>query len=127
MKSIRLLSVFWAALPVLAQTASVTIPFEKFTLDNGLTVIVHEDHRTPIVSVNVWYHVGSKNEEAHRNGFAHLFEHVMVQGRKHVPADAYFPFLEKVGSSSVNGPTSFDRTNYFETVPANQLELALWL
>ena len=96
-------------------------------LANGLEVIFDEDHRTPIVTVNLWYHVGSKDEAEHRNGFAHLFEHVMFQGSKHVPEDTYFRFLEKAGATSINGTTNTDRTNYFETVPANQLELALWL
>ncbi|MBX3232780.1 MAG: insulinase family protein [Labilithrix sp.] len=100
---------------------------EKSVLANGLEVILDEDHRTPIVTVNIWYHVGSKDEPAHRNGFAHLFEHVMFQGSKHVPEDTFFKFLEKAGATSVNGTTNTDRTNYFETVPANQLELALWL
>jgi predicted Zn-dependent peptidase len=96
-------------------------------LANGLDVILEEDHRTKIVTVNVWYHVGSKDETEHRNGFAHLFEHVMFQGSKHVPEDTYFRFLEKAGATSINGTTNTDRTNYFETVPSNQLELALWL
>ncbi|CAN5862250.1 hypothetical protein BH11MYX4_BH11MYX4_27720 [soil metagenome] len=96
-------------------------------LANGLQVVFDEDHRTPIVTVNLWYHVGSKDEAEHRNGFAHLFEHVMFQGSKHVPEDTYFRFLEKAGATSINGTTNTDRTNYFETVPANQLELALWL
>lgn len=100
---------------------------EKHTLANGLQVILDEDHRTPIVTVNLWYHVGSKDEPAHRNGFAHLFEHVMFQGSKHVKEDTYFRHLEKSGATSINGTTNTDRTNYFETVPANQLELALWL
>ena len=100
---------------------------EKTVLPNGLEVILDEDHRTPIVTVNVWYHVGSKDEAPHRNGFAHLFEHLMFQGSKHVPEDTYFKDLEKVGATSINGSTNLDRTNYFETVPANQLELALWL
>jgi zinc protease len=90
-------------------------------------VIFDEDHRTPIVTTNLWYQVGSKDEAEHRNGFAHLFEHVMFQGSKHVPEDTYFRFLEKAGATSINGTTNTDRTNYFETVPANQLELALWL
>jgi zinc protease len=99
----------------------------KTTLSNGLEVVLDEDHRTPIVTVNVWYHVGSKDEAPKRSGFAHLFEHVMFQGSKHVPEDTYFRFLERVGASSINGTTNTDRTNYFETVPTNQLELALWL
>ena len=99
----------------------------KTTLANGLEVILDEDHRTPIVTVNIWYHVGSKDEADRRNGFAHLFEHVMFQGSKHVAEDTYFRHLEKAGATSINGTTNTDRTNYFETVPANQLELALWL
>ena len=100
---------------------------DKYTLPNGLEVILHEDHRTPTVTVNVWYHVGSKDEDPGRNGFAHLFEHVMFQGSKHVGEDLYFKYLERAGASSINGTTNTDRTNYFETVPANQLELGLWL
>ncbi len=105
----------------------VDLPFEKVTLENGLEVILHEDHRTPVVSVCVWYHVGSKDEAPHRNGFAHLFEHMMFQGSKNVAEDTYFKYLEQAGASGVNGSTSSDRTNYYETVPANQLALALWL
>ncbi len=99
----------------------------KTTLPNGLELILDEDHRTPIVTVNIWYHVGSKDEADRRNGFAHLFEHVMFQGSKHVAEDTYFRHLEKSGATSINGTTNTDRTNYFETVPSNQLELALWL
>ena len=105
----------------------VTLPLARGKLGNGLEVIVHEDHRTPIVSVNLWYHVGSKDEPAGKNGFAHLFEHVMFQGSKHVPEDTYFRDLERAGATSINGTTSSDRTNYFETVPKNRVELALWL
>jgi zinc protease len=100
---------------------------EKTKLANGLEVILHEDHRTPIVSVNVYYHVGSKDEAPGRNGFAHLFEHVMFQGSKHVGEDRFFPTLERAGATDINGTTNDDRTNYFETVPKNRLELALWL
>ena len=106
---------------------ALSLPIQKAKLANGLEVIVHEDHRTPIVTVNLWYHVGSKDEPAGKNGFAHLFEHVMFQGSKHVPEDTYFRDLERAGGSSINGTTSDDRTNYFETVPRNRLELALWL
>lgn len=116
-----------AAAPASPQSPAVSIKAEKTALANGLEVIFDEDHRTPIVTVNLWYHVGSKDEAAKRNGFAHLFEHVMFQGSKHVPEDTYFRFLEKAGATSINGTTNTDRTNYFETVPANQLELALWL
>lgn len=98
---------------------------EKFILPNGLEVILHEDHSTPIVGVNVWYHVGSKNERPGRTGFAHLFEHMMFQGSEHSDRD-YFGPLQKVGAK-LNGSTAEDRTNYWETVPANCLELALWM
>jgi len=104
-----------------------TIAFEKYTLPNGLDVIMVEDHRLPMVAVNLWYHVGPANEAAGRTGFAHLFEHMMFQGSKHVPPDQYFKLLEGAGASDINGTTDFDRTNYFETLPSNELELALWL
>ena len=103
----------------------VSISFEKFTLSNGLQVIVHEDHSLPIVAVNLWYHVGSKDEEEGRTGFAHLFEHVMFEGSEH-HNDSFFDPLQKVGAS-LNGSTTADRTNYWENVPSNYLELALWL
>ncbi len=103
------------------------LPFEKFTLPNGLEVILSEDHRLPMVAVNLWYHVGPANEEPGRTGFAHLFEHMMFQGSKHVPGDSHFRLLEEAGASDINGTTDFDRTNYFETLPSDQLELALWL
>ena len=103
------------------------VAFEAFTLDNGLEVILSEDHRLPLVAVNLWYHVGPANEEPGRTGFAHLFEHMMFQGSRHVPGDRHFRLLEGAGASDVNGTTDFDRTNYFETVPSSQLELALWL
>ena len=103
------------------------LPFEKYTLPSGLEVILHEDHRVPEVVVDVWYKVGSKDEVAGRTGFAHLFEHVMFQGTKHVGEDKHFEYLQKAGASNVNGSTSPDRTNYFEVVPSNQVELALWL
>ncbi len=101
------------------------IRFEKYTLPNGLQVILHEDHSTPIVGVNVWYHVGSKNERPGRTGFAHLFEHMMFQGSKHWDRDYFAPLQEAGGR--LNGSTNQDRTNYWETVPANYLELALWM
>ena len=96
-------------------------------LPNGLDVILSEDHRLPLVAVNLWYHVGPANEEPGRTGFAHLFEHMMFQASKHVPPDTYFKTVEGAGGSNINGTTDFDRTNYFETMPSNQLELALWL
>ena len=103
------------------------IEFEKYSLANGLEVILSEDHRLPLVAVDVWYHVGPANEAAGRTGFAHLFEHMMFQGSKHVPGDSHFRLLEAAGGTTLNGTTNFDRTNYFETLPANQLELGLWL
>ncbi len=111
------------------QTASDVpkIEFEKYTLANGLEVILKEDHRLPIVAVNLWYHVGPANEAAGRTGFAHLFEHLMFQGSKHTPHDSHFQMLEAAGATGINGTTDYDRTNYFETVPSNRLELALWI
>ena len=110
-----------------ADTPIPKIPVEKHTLANGLEVLLVEDHRLPQVSLDIWYHVGPINEEKGRTGFAHLFEHMMFQKSKHIPEDSYFRFLEGAGASGVNGTTSFDRTNYYATVPSNQLELALWL
>jgi zinc protease len=103
------------------------LKFEKFKLQNGLVVILSEDHRLPMVAVNLWYHVGPANELPGRTGFAHLFEHMMFEGSRHVPGNTHFHLLEAAGASDINGTTDFDRTNYFETLPANQLELALWL
>ncbi len=103
----------------------VSISFDKLTLDNGLQVILHEDHSLPMAAVNVWYHVGSKDEDPGRTGFAHLFEHVMFEGSKN-HNQLYFEPLMKIGGS-VNGSTSEDRTNYWENVPSDYLELALWL
>jgi zinc protease len=102
-----------------------TITFEKYTLSNGLDVILHQDRALPLVAVNVWYHVGSKNEELGKTGFAHLFEHVMFEGSKHHNRSHFEP-LQLVGAN-LNGSTSTDRTNYWENVPSNYLELALWL
>jgi zinc protease len=119
------------ALPMLstlaAQAAVPDIAFEQYRLPNGLDVILHVEHRVPIVHVEVWYKVGSKDEVAGKTGFAHLFEHMMFQGTKHIPEDAYFKYLSQAGASARNGSTSTDRTNYFETLPASQLELGLWL
>ncbi|PIE05634.1 MAG: peptidase M16, partial [Sorangium cellulosum] len=111
----------------LADQPLPTLVVQQTTLSNGLEVLLHEDHTTPTVSVNLWYHVGSKDEAEGRNGFAHLFEHLMFQGSKHVGEDQFFMYLERAGASDKNGTTSLDRTNYYETVPSNQLELALWL
>src|SRR5688572_1605751 len=101
------------------------IPHSKRTLDNGLDVIVHEDHRLPMVAVNIWYHVGSKNERPGRTGFAHLFEHLMFEGSEHHD-HGYFPPLQRAGGQ-LNGSTNADRTNYWEVVPTGALDLALWM
>ena len=118
---------------VLGTTASlaadkpvVDIPFERFTLDNGLTVIVHEDRKAPIVAVNVWYHVGSKDEKPGKTGFAHLFEHLMFNGTENYN-DEYFGPFEKAGATDQNGTTNTDRTNYFQNVPTTALDMALWM
>jgi len=103
----------------------LALPFSKRTLNNGLDVIVHEDHHVPIVAVNVWYHVGSKNERPGRTGFAHLFEHLMFEGSEH-HNQGYFPPLQQAGAL-LNGSTNADRTNYWEVVPINALDLALWM
>ena len=105
-----------------------TIPdfeVETYSLPNGLNVILHEDHTTPFVGVNLWYKVGSKDEKTGRTGFAHLFEHLMFQGSEHHDSE-YFGPLEKLGAQ-INGSTSNDRTNYYEALPTNGLETALWL
>jgi len=103
------------------------LKYEKYTLQNGLDVILSEDHRLPMVAVDIWYHVGPAYEAAGRTGFAHLFEHMMFEGSKHVAARQHFQVLESIGGTTLNGTTDFDRTNYFETVPANELETSLWL
>jgi len=110
-----------------ADTAIPQLAVEKHQLANGMEVLLVETHRLPRVAVNLWYHVGPVNEEPGRTGFAHLFEHMMFQESKHIPADQHFRLLEAVGASDINGTTDFDRTNYFETVPSHQLEVALWL
>lgn len=102
------------------------IPIENFRLDNGLLVTLSQDNTAPIVAVNLWYHVGSANERAGRTGFAHLFEHMLFQGSEHVEANEHFELVQRAGGT-LNGSTWLERTNYFETVPSNQLELALWL
>ena len=102
------------------------IPIETYRLDNGLFVTLSEDHTAPLVAVNLWYHVGSANERAGRTGFAHLFEHMLFQGSASVAANEHFELVQRAGGT-LNGSTWLDRTNYFETVPSNQLELALWL
>jgi predicted Zn-dependent peptidase len=102
------------------------IPVESLTLPNGLHVVLSEDHTAPIVAVNLWYHVGSANERAGRTGFAHLFEHMLFQGSENVAANEHFECVQRAGGT-LNGSTWLDRTNYYETVPSNQLALALWL
>ena len=104
---------------------ALNIPFSRHTLDSGLEVLVHEDRNCPIVAVNVWYHVGSKNEQPGRTGFAHLFEHLMFEGSQHHDK-GYFQPLQEAGGS-LNGSTNADRTNYWEVVPSNALEIALWM
>ncbi|NOY58635.1 MAG: insulinase family protein [Calditrichaeota bacterium] len=104
----------------------IDIPFQKFVLKNGLALIVHTDHKAPIVAVNVWYHVGSKNEKPGRTGFAHLFEHLMFNGSENFNDD-YFQAMERVGATDLNGTTSEDRTNYFQNVPTSALDVALWM
>ncbi len=104
----------------------VDIPYTLHKLENGLTLIIHEDHKAPIVAVNIWYHVGSKDEKAGKTGFAHLFEHLMFNGSENFDDD-YFRATEKLGATTLNGTTSFDRTNYFQNVPINALDSILWL
>jgi zinc protease len=115
------------AAPQASRVALPTIKFEKYALPNGLEVILSEDHRLPLVATDLWYHVGPANELPGRTGFAHLFEHMMFEGSKHVSGNAHIRYLEAAGASDLNGTTDFDRTDYFETLPSNQLELALWL
>ncbi len=127
----RLLAVFVLLLPAAPHTFAgelddIDIPYEQFTLDNGLRVIVHTDRKAPIVAVNTWYHVGSKDEPDGKTGFAHLFEHLMFQGSENYD-DEYFKPLGEIGATGVNGTTNFDRTNYFQTVPTGALERLLWL
>ncbi|HEU5049316.1 MAG TPA: pitrilysin family protein [Gemmatimonadales bacterium] len=130
MRRLLLLAAGVAALPLAGPAAAhaqeLRVPTETFTLPNGLTVIVHEDHSAPVAAVNVWYHVGSGREVEGRSGFAHLFEHMMFQGSKHVGDDKHFAFIQEAGGT-LNGSTNADRTNYFELVPVNYLERVLWL
>src|SRR6266403_6180247 len=107
--------------------APPSIPYEKYRLANGLEVILSQDRTLPLVAVDIWYQVGAANEEPTRTGFAHLFEHMMFTGTKHVPRGLDDRLLEAAGVGDSNAATSFDRTNYFDTLPANQLELGLWI
>jgi len=109
-----------------AAAQNVEINFTEYTLDNGLRLVVHEDNKAPIVAVNVWYHVGSKNEKTGKTGFAHLFEHLMFNGTENYD-DEYFKPFELVGATNMNGTTNFDRTNYFQNVPKTALDMALWM
>src|SRR6202789_3838314 len=118
------------AADTLPPTKSLKVPelkYEMFVMPNGLLVLMHEDHHLPLVAVDLWYHVGPLNERAGRTGFAHLFEHMMFEGSEHVGEKAHIKYVDGAGATDVNGTTDFDRTNYFETMPSNQLELALWL
>ena len=112
--------------PVSALVSQVVIPHSSFKHDNGLTVIVHEDRKAPVVAVSTWYNVGSKDEPRGKTGFAHLFEHLMFNGSENLPGD-YFTYLQQIGATDYNGTTAFDRTNYFETVPRGALERALFM
>ena len=107
------------------QFSNLDIPCEQIRLDNGLTALIHEDHKTPIVAVNLWYHVGSKNEKPNKTGFAHLFEHLMFGGSEHLQG-SYIEAMERIGATDLNGTTSEDRTNYFENVPASATDYALF-
>ena len=112
--------------PTWAPAQDIDIPYQKVVLENGLTLIVHEDHKAPIVAVNLWYHVGSKNEKPGKTGFAHLFEHLMFGGSQHAQG-SYIKALENVGATDLNGTTNDDRTNFFEDVPTSALDYALWM
>ena len=121
-----LLGLLSASPAVRLSAQSLRVPFETFTLPNGLQVIVHEDHSVPLVAVNIWYHVGSSDEQPGRTGFAHLFEHIMFMGSQHVPTGDFDKLLEAAGADN-NGSTTEDRTNYYEDGPSNALPLMLWL
>jgi len=125
-KTITAFLVFFISLPIIANEDLPEIKYEKFTLPNGLRVIVHEDRKIPVVAVNVWYHVGSKDERPGKTGFAHLFEHLMFNGTENYNNEYFGPF-QQVGATDMNGTTNSDRTNYFENVPTPALDLALWM
>ncbi|HEY6337542.1 MAG TPA: pitrilysin family protein [Candidatus Sulfotelmatobacter sp.] len=126
MRLFRLLLISAIALCALAQAQNIDIPYQKFVLDNGLTLIVHEDHKAPIVAVNFWYHVGSKNEKLGKTGFAHLFEHLMFGGSEHAKG-SFIQAFDAVGATDQNGTTNEDRTNYFENVPTSAFDYTLWM
>ena len=123
--SIALIALTAGAMAASAQSVP-KLQYEKLTLDNGLELVLHEDHSTPIVVVNTWYKVGSGDEKPGRTGFAHLFEHIMFMGSEHVPTGKFDQWLEAAGANN-NGSTTEDRTNYYESAPSNALPLALWL
>src|SRR5437762_11990935 len=112
--------------PVRLPAQGLRVPYQTFTLPNGLQVIVHEDHSVPVVAVNMWYHVGSSDEKPGRTGFAHLFEHIMFMGSQHVPTGEFDRLLEAAGADN-NGSTTEDRTNYYEDAAGNAVPLPLWL
>ncbi len=124
--SAQILAAAPAAAPIATLARAVSIPYETFTLPNGLTVVVHTDRKAPVVAVSVWYHVGSKDEPAGQTGFAHLYEHLMFYGSENVPGSFFEP-LEQIGATDMNGSTANDRTNYFETVPTPALAYTLFL
>ncbi|WP_224488102.1 M16 family metallopeptidase [Robertkochia flava] len=129
MRQLYLLTLFIFSAALSAQNFKaddINIDYEKFELPNGLTLLVHEDHKAPIVAVNMWYHVGSKNEKPGKSGFAHLFEHLMFNGSEHFNDD-YFQAIERIGGTDVNGTTNSDRTNYFQNVPVSALDQVLFL
>src|SRR6476620_8041663 len=114
------------SVPIPSLVKQVSIPSSMFKLANGLTVLVHEDHKAPVVAVSVWYNVGSKQEPKGKTGFAHLFEHLMFNGSENLEGDFFVP-LKNIGATDFNGTTFFDRTNYFETVPSKALERTLFM
>jgi zinc protease len=120
------LAVAALAAPTLADPPPVKLAIERYVLDNGLEVVLNEDHRTPVVAVSIWYRVGSKDDPPGRNGFAHLFEHLMFRGSKNVPSDMHWKYVERAGGEA-NAQTYLDWTRYYETLPSNELALALWL
>ena len=126
----RLFSTIFATSALLAASTAgavdIDLPYDKFQLDNGLTVVVHEDRKAPLVAVSIWYHVGSKDEPVGKTGFAHLFEHLMFNGSENYDGEWFEP-LEEIGATDLNGTTWFDRTNYFQTVPTPALERVLWM
>lgn len=124
--SLSLLPLLLLAQSVKNTYPEINIPYKKYVLNNGLRLIVHEDHKAPIAAFNIWYHVGSKNEKPGKTGFAHLFEHIMFQGSEHFNND-YFKLMDSIGATTLNGTTNHDRTNYFETVPVSALDKVLWI